>query len=146
MIFTFSVIFTKICMEARKEIDLYKRAAKWKDKRTSMTTLQSANTENSKQIFPEMNCAATVLQQFPHSCVCERFIIFQRSVCLFCCRIIFGPTLGIYKSLTDTWMWKLGLRPEKECINGIFVAVHGLKPTFATIPTPPISQYPLPLS
>ncbi len=25
--------------------------------------------------------------QFPHSCVCERFIhIFQRSICLFCCR------------------------------------------------------------
>ncbi len=33
-----------------------------------------------------------------------------------------GPFLGIYKSLTDTWMWKLGLRPrhshaEKEYIN-----------------------------
>ncbi len=25
---------------------------------------------------------------------------------------ICGPILGIYKSLTDTWMWKLGLRPR----------------------------------
>ncbi len=37
--------------------------------------------------------------------------IFPGSVCLFCCREICGPILGIYKSLTDTRMWKLGLRP-----------------------------------
>ena len=37
--------------------------------------------------------------------------IFLRSVCLFCWREICGPILEIYKSLTDTWMWKLGLRP-----------------------------------
>jgi hypothetical protein len=30
--------------------------------------------------------------------------IFQRSVCLFCCRKICGPILGIYKSHTDIWM------------------------------------------
>ncbi len=40
--------------------------------------------------------------------------IFPRWVCLFCwrkyvdCRLI----LGIYKSLKDTWMWKLGLMPR----------------------------------
>jgi hypothetical protein len=48
--------------------------------------------------------------QFPHSCVCERFTILQQEIC--------RPILGIYKSLTDTSMWKLGLRPaqfpEKE--------------------------------
>ncbi len=38
--------------------------------------------------------------------------IFTGSVCLFCCREICGPILGIYKSLTDTWMWKLSLRPR----------------------------------
>ncbi len=37
-----------------------------------------------------------------------------RSVCLFCCRKICGPILWIYKSLTDTWMWKLGLRPRNS--------------------------------
>jgi hypothetical protein len=37
--------------------------------------------------------------------------IFPGVVCLFCCREICGLILGIYKWLTDTWMWKLGLRP-----------------------------------
>ncbi len=36
--------------------------------------------------------------------------IYSQSVCLFCC----GPILGIYKSLTETWMWKLGLRPRNS--------------------------------
>ncbi len=47
--------------------------------------------------------------QFPHLCVCERFIYSQDIARLFSCRKICGPILGIYKSLTDTWMWKLGL-------------------------------------
>jgi len=33
-------------------------------------------------------------------------------VCLFCCMEICVPILGIYKSLTDTWMLTLGLRPR----------------------------------
>ncbi len=33
--------------------------------------------------------------------------ILPRSVCLFWCRKIDGPILGIYKLLTDIWMWKL---------------------------------------
>ncbi len=45
-----------------------------------------------------------------HSLYLWGFYIFPGSVCLFCCREICGPILGIYKSLTDTWMWKLGLR------------------------------------
>ncbi len=41
---------------------------------------------------------------------------------------ICGPILGIYKSRTDTRMWKLGLRPRNSqkrniCISGIAVAV-----------------------
>ncbi len=45
--------------------------------------------------------------------------IFLGSVCLFCCSQICGPILGIYKSLPDTWMWKLGLRPRKIPRKGI---------------------------
>ncbi len=58
---------------------------------------------------------------FWNMCVCVCFImcllaiyIFPRSVCLFCCRKICGPILGIYKSLTDTWMRTLGLRPSNS--------------------------------
>ncbi len=61
--------------------------------------------------------------QFPHSCVCEQFTVYMYSqtgsVCLFCCRKIYRPILWIYKSLTDTWMWKLGLRRRKNRFQGI---------------------------
>ncbi len=47
--------------------------------------------------------------------------IFPGSVCLFCCR-------KIYRSLADTWMWKLGLRPAQflfwEYINRNYFALH----------------------
>ncbi len=51
--------------------------------------------------------------------------MFSGSVWLICCSQICGPILGIYKSLTDTWMWKLWLGeaaqfPEKEHINWDF--------------------------
>jgi hypothetical protein len=42
---------------------------------------------------------------------------------------ICGSILGIYKSLTNTWMWKLGLRPGQflfwEYINRNFFALLG---------------------
>jgi hypothetical protein len=45
-------------------------------------------------------------------CLWANYII-PRWVCLFCWRkYVPGPILGIYKSLTDTWMWKSGLRPR----------------------------------
>ncbi len=66
-----------------------------------------------KLLFPKQN--NNVLSQFLHSYICERFIyIFPGPFCLFCCREICGLILGIYKSLTDTWMWKLGLRPRNS--------------------------------
>ncbi len=40
--------------------------------------------------------------------------IFSGLVCLFCCKEICGPILGIYKLITDTLMWKLGLRPRNS--------------------------------
>ncbi len=36
----------------------------------------------------------------------------HRAVCIFC--LLCGLILGKYKSLTDTWMWKLGLRPRNS--------------------------------
>ncbi len=43
--------------------------------------------------------------QFPHSRVCERFILYIPSIELpipILLHVICGPILGIYKSLTDT--------------------------------------------
>jgi hypothetical protein len=58
--------------------------------------------------------------QFPHSGVSEQFIYPTIGLPV-CCRKICGPILGMYKSLTDTLMWKLGL--FWEYINGIFITV-----------------------
>ncbi len=44
--------------------------------------------------------------------------VFPGSVCLLRCSQICG--LGIYKSLTDTWMWKLGLRPRNSQKRNIY--------------------------
>ncbi len=46
--------------------------------------------------------------------VSDLLYIFPRSICLFFCMEIYGPILVIYKSLTDTWMLKLGLRPRNS--------------------------------
>jgi hypothetical protein len=48
--------------------------------------------------------------QFPHSCVCERFI-YAHNWSTYYAAGKYGQILGIYKTLTDTWMWILGLRP-----------------------------------
>ncbi len=38
---------------------------------------------------------------------------------IFLCSRIGRPIVGIYKSLTDTWMWKLGLRPRNSFSGNI---------------------------
>jgi hypothetical protein len=72
-------------------------------------TLQRHNTENSKQIFPEKELCGLSPHFHIHVSVSDLKKIFPRSICLFCCRKICGPILGIYNSLTDKLMWKLGL-------------------------------------
>ncbi len=60
--------------------------------------------------------------QFPHLCVCERFLYSQAgSICLFCCRKVCGPILGIYLwTGPQIYLW---IGPQMA--NGIFVAVKG---------------------
>ncbi len=55
------------------------------------------------------NCAASVpIPTF------MSIYLFPWSFCLFCCRKTGGPIVGIYRSFTGTWMWKLGLRPRNS--------------------------------
>ncbi len=80
-----------------------------------------------KLLFPKQNY--NVLSPSPYTTLIYlwEIYIFPGSVCLCCCREICGPFLGIYKSLKDTGMWNLGLRPqfpEKEYMNGIFLVVY----------------------
>jgi hypothetical protein len=66
--------------------------------------------KNLEHIFPEMNCAAS----FPISTFMYLWAIyiFPWSV------LVLGrPILGIYKSLKDTWMWKLGDRTLWFCFE-----------------------------
>ena len=94
----------------------------------SNTALQRQKTDISKQIFPEKEYRGLSPNFHIHASVSDLYIptighglpILLEEIC--------RPILGLYKSLTDTWMLKLGLRPrlfpEKEYIYGIFVAVY----------------------
>ncbi len=79
--------------------------------------LQRTNTENSKQIFPEKELRGHSLIFHIHVYVSDLSIptidlpILLQEIC--------GPILEIWKciyckSLTDTWMRKLGLRPRNS--------------------------------
>ena len=63
------------------------------------------------------NCEASV----PIStCMClSEIYIFPGSVHIFFCSRIDRPIMGIYKSFTDTRMWKLGLRPRNSFSGNI---------------------------
>ncbi len=65
---------------------------------------------------------ARTQSQFPYSCVCERFtsIYSPRNGPHISCSRIGRSTVGI-KSLTDKWMWKLGLWPRIPFL-GIFIS------------------------
>jgi hypothetical protein len=72
-------------------------------------TLQRHNTEKLKQILPEKELHG--LSPNFHIHVSVRDLYFPRIGLPILLRKICGPILGIriYKSFTDTLMWKLGL-------------------------------------
>jgi hypothetical protein len=78
----------------------------------SIGTLQRTNTENSKQIFPEKEMRGNIPNFHIHVPVSDLYIptndlpILLQEIC--------GLILGIFKSLTDTRMWKSGLRPRNS--------------------------------
>jgi hypothetical protein len=73
-------------------------------------TLQRQNTEILKQIFPEKEYRGLSPNFHIHASVSDLYI---STICLpILLEEICRPILGLYKSLTDTWMWKLGRRPR----------------------------------
>ncbi len=77
--------------------------------------------------IPRKGTARPQSHPIPTFMILWAIYIFLWSVCLFCCRKIGGPNVGIYRSLTDTWMWKLGLRPRYSFsgyINPNFFALY----------------------
>jgi hypothetical protein len=77
---------------------------------SQVTVLQRQNTEISKQIFSEKEYRGLSPNFHIHASVSDLYIpmislpILLEEIC--------RPILGLYKSLTDTCMWKLGLRPR----------------------------------
>ncbi len=78
-----------------------------------INTLQRTNTEISKQIFLEKELRGHSPIHI-HVSVSDLYNSQDRSAILL--QEIYWTILGIYKSPTDKWLWKLGLRPfpEKE--------------------------------
>ncbi len=62
--------------------------------------------------------------QYPHPCVCERFMYSHDRSAYSAAGKNVDRSLGKYKTLTGTWMWKLGLRCRNFQKSGIFVAVN----------------------
>jgi hypothetical protein len=67
--------------------------------------LQRHNIGNSKRIFPEKDLSGHSPNFYIHVSVSDLYIPTIKLPSVFCCRKIGRPILGIYKSLTDTWMW-----------------------------------------
>ncbi len=61
---------------------------------------------------------------YTHISVRDLYISRIGMPCLFCCREICGPILGMYKSLNVEIGTEAAQFPEKEYINGIFLAVY----------------------
>ncbi len=63
--------------------------------------------------------------------------LFPGSLCLFCYGKICGPILRLYKSLTDTRMWKLGLRPrnsqKRNASRGFLLQCKPHRPDFTLV-------------
>ncbi len=74
--------------------------------------------KNPIYVFPEKELRG-LSPNFHTECVCERFVYSQYRSAYKSCRKICGPILGIYNSLTDTWMCQLGLKPHNSFSGNI---------------------------
>ncbi len=75
--------------------------------------------ENPIYVFPEKKLCGFSPNFHIHVSVSDLYVcVLQGSVHIFSCSRI-RPIVGMYKSLTDTWMWKLGLWPRNSFSRNI---------------------------
>ncbi len=92
----------------------------WKNKQgISAWLVEGRALQRKSHLCVPFRGSARPRSQFPHSCVCERFIYSQdRSTCFLQQNRQINRG-NIYKSLTGTWMWKSGLWPHNSFSGNI---------------------------
>ncbi len=65
-------------------------------------------------LFPKQNYNVLSPSPYTHTYICERFIYFQDRSAYSAAGKYVNQSFGIYKSLTGTWMWILGLMPRNS--------------------------------
>ncbi len=81
-------------------------------------------TENLKQIFPEKELRGHSSNSYIHFSVCDLYVYsHDRSDLSAAGKYGGGPMVRIYIWLTDTWMWKLGLRPRNSFSGNIYIDI-----------------------
>ncbi len=104
-----SILFSHLNSDLDKEMNVICLSYPW-----DFTAVFTAKTKCGKfeTNIPRRGISGPQ-SQFPHSCVCERIIYsHDGSACSAGGNMYSRLILWIYKSLKDTWMWKLGLRPR----------------------------------
>jgi hypothetical protein len=85
---------------------------RWLNNVNGVYSLQRTNTENSKQIFQEKEWCGHSPNFQIHVSVSNLYI--PTIGLSFLLQEICGPIQGLLKSLTDTWMWKLWVKPRNS--------------------------------
>ncbi len=104
------------------------RAGIWcrpRQPRPCLFAVYVSNTANGNPIsvFTEKELCGLSPNFHIHESVSDLYTVFPRSVHLFSCSRIGRPFMKIHVfiSLTDTWMWKLGLRPRNSFTGNICI-------------------------
>ncbi len=104
------------CNYFLKLVDGHKRSQRRNNPKGTLHKQNAENwkfeTANLKQIFPEKEYWRISPNFHIHVSVSELYIPTMGLP--FLLEEMCGPILGIYKSITDTWMWNLGLRPRNS--------------------------------
>jgi hypothetical protein len=109
---------SSLCSSWLMWLNRFSENCKWLKKITTIinSILHTALQRKSHLLIPFLGIARHQ-SQFPHSCVCERFIYSQDRSKYFGCSKIDRLIVEIYKSLTDIWAQELGDRTLWFCFG-----------------------------